>query len=348
MVTDARATATAPDARQPETGRQKSTAPVLLITIDTEEEFDWHRSPYEQTPTVSHMPELPRLQDVFDAEGARATYVCDYPILTDNASIDVLQEFRRRGTCEVGTHLHPWVNPPVKEAPRPAHTYLSNLPLDLQQEKLEYLTAAYREAFGDAPRSFKAGRYGIDWRLGPFLTSCGYVVDGSAVAYTDFGSDGGPDFRDITPWRLRWPGEHELSGAPLEVPCSVAYTRGPFAWSHWLHNKLSMSALRRLRLVGVLWHTRLLRKIFLSPEVHALPDLLAALRALHRAGSPVYHLSLHSPSIVPGHTPYIRTEAERDQLLVTLQTLIRYARRELGATCQTLTEFALAQTEPQR
>lgn len=310
-------------------------APVLIVTVDTEEEFDWSRPPAGQQPRLTHCRELTKLQDLFDEEGARATYVVDYPLLVDPACVSVLTELHRRGTCELGTHLHPWVNPPQRESAAPRNSYLSNLPRSLQQEKLAVLTAAFEASFGFAPRSFKAGRYGLDLQLVPDLVRLGYTVDGSMVAYTDFSVDGGPDFRHCTnvPHRI---GEDHL----LEVPCSVAYTRQPFAQAHAVHQLFSTSWLRRLRLVGLLWHTRLLRKIVLSPELHGPHDLIAAIDALAAAGTPVFQITMHSPSVAPGNTPYIRTDEERDALFETLRAVIRHARRRHGAVCRTLAEYA--------
>ena len=314
-------------------------APALIVTIDTEEEFDWSRLPYEQTPAITHTRELERLQDTFEDAGARPTYVVDYPLLRDAVTVDVLRALQARGTCEVGAHLHPWVNPPQVEAPLARHTYLCNLPPTLQREKLEHLTLAYREAFGCSPRSFKAGRYGIDDNVAYELQQLGYTADSSPVAYTSFRDDEGPDFRHINnePFVMVPPSAGRA--ALVTVPCSVAYTRRPFGVAHRLHGALSTRWLRPLRAIGILWHTRLLRKVFLSPEVHTTADLLRGVDALAASGASAIHLSLHSPSLVAGHTPYVRSIAERDRLLTSLRTVIRHARQRWGAVSYTLSEF---------
>jgi hypothetical protein len=308
-------------------------APALIVTVDTEEEFDWSRPPAGQTPRVTHVAELARLQDLCEEAGARPTYVIDYPVLRDDHSADVLRAFAARGACELGAHLHPWVNPPVKESHDPNNTYLCNLPPALQEEKLATLVEAHRQAFGAPPRSFKAGRYGMDLARGDMLARHGFTVDASAVAYTDFSADGGPDFRplDNQPFAL---------DGLLEVPCSVAYTRGPQHRAHALHGWLARRPQCHLRGVGILWHTRLLRKVTLSPELHNYRDLEKALSALAGAGAPALQITLHSPSVVPGHTPYVRSIEDRDRLLGVLRRLIVFARERWGAISQTLTEFA--------
>jgi hypothetical protein len=106
-----------------------------------------------------------------------------------------------------------------------------------------------------------------------------------------------------------------------------------------LHGALSSPWLRRLRAIGILWHTRLLRKVFLSPEVHTAADLCRGIDALAASGASTIHLSLHSPSIVAGHTPYVRSIADRDRLFSSLRTAIHHARQRWGAVSYTLSEF---------
>lgn len=316
--------------------------PALLITVDTEEEFDWHRPAAGQLPRITHTTELERLQDLCDELGVRPTYVVDYPLLTDTRTVEVLQGLARRGTCELGAHLHPWVNPPVTESSDPRNTYLGNLPLSLQEDKIATLTESFAAALNFRPTSFKAGRYGLTPATANLLGRYGYIVDGSAVAYTSFTDDGGPDFRHLGNAPFVWPQNATSDPSPgvLEVPCSVAYTRPLLGQAHALHQRLSSAPWRYLRLIGVLWHTRLLRKIFVSPEVHSGAEVKVALAAMCAGGEQILHLSFHSPSLAPGHTPYVRDRAQRDAFIATLRDVLGFACRDLGAVSYTLSEFA--------
>ena len=46
-------------------------------------------------------------------------------------------------------------------------------------------------------------------------------------------------------------------------------------------------------------------------------------------------LSLHSPSVVPGHTPYVRTDADLVALLQRLRDYLRFFRHELRGRSRT-------------
>jgi hypothetical protein len=97
--------------------------------------------------------------------------------------------------------------------------------------------------------------------------------------------------------------------------------------------------LSRLRAVGVLWHSGLLRKIVLSPEGYAAADTCRLAEVLARGGGKMLNMTLHSPSIQPGNTPYVRTEAERDDFLATLRQVLQFCTDRLGARCYTMREY---------
>ena len=316
----------------------------LLVTIDTEEEFDWSAPVSPENRGVAHVAGLPRLQELFDELGVRATYLVDYPVVTTDKSARVLSEIVNHHHCEIGAHVHPWVNPPITEEIRPRNTYLCNLPLGLQQEKLGRLTDAIEETLGRRPTSFRAGRYGIDFRLVPYMGSLGYTVDSSVIAYQDFSSDAGPCFAEFgdEPFWLEPPLVPKTNGGRplLEVPCTVGFSRRPFAlWSR-LHDRLSRGRLRRLRLIGVMWHLRIVRKTVLTPEGTETGDLIRLLRVLRKDRDAVLTVSFHSPSVVPGNTPYVRTKDDERAFFDRLRSMLSFALHQLGARSMTLSEFS--------
>ena len=315
----------------------------LLVTIDTEEEFDWQKPFSSQNRSVRAIDHLPQLQQLLDELDVRPTYVVDHPVATTPASVRVLGELLDRGRCEVGAHLHPWVNPPLSEVISGANSYLCNLPLELQQEKVIELTGAIEKNLHVHPRTFKAGRYGLDFRLVPFLQSLGYRVDTSVLSYSDMTEDSGPDFSRFAsePFRFEAPPDEQTGDclSLLEVPSTAGFTRRPFSWSSRAYRFASLRQIRWLRLRGILWRSRLLRRVVLSPEGFEVRDLLRIVNGLHRGGASVLNVTLHSPSLQPGNTPYVRNEQELIVLLDRLRRTLEYA-RDLGAEPLTMSELA--------
>src|SRR5512136_1405869 len=89
--------------------------PTLLVFVDTEEEFDWAKPHSRAETRVDHMRHQDRAQTIFERYGIRPTYVVDYPIATQEVGYRSLREWQHDGKCQVGAHLHPWVNPPFDE-----------------------------------------------------------------------------------------------------------------------------------------------------------------------------------------------------------------------------------------
>ena len=80
----------------------------LIVTIDTEEESCWDGRFRAEGNTVENIARLPQLQQTFDELGIRPTYLVDYPVLDDAASVEIIGRMAETGLCELGTHLHPW------------------------------------------------------------------------------------------------------------------------------------------------------------------------------------------------------------------------------------------------
>jgi hypothetical protein len=51
---------------------------------------------------------------------------------------------------------------------------------------------------------------------------------------------------------------------------------------------------------------------------------------MHAAGHRVFVLTYHSPSLEPGHTPYVRTEDDLARFLAWLDGFYSFFREELG------------------
>jgi len=84
----------------------------FVVTVDTEEEFDWAK-PFERTGHgLSHVPRLAKFQQFCEGFGVAPIYLMDYPVASDPAVADALGQAVRQGRAEIGVQLHPWVNPP--------------------------------------------------------------------------------------------------------------------------------------------------------------------------------------------------------------------------------------------
>jgi hypothetical protein len=300
--------------------------PLLLVVVDTEEEFDWRQPHSRENTSVTAIAAQGKAQTIFARYGMVPTYVVDYPVATTPAAVAILKDFYDRGECLIGTHLHPWVNPPYQETVNPVNSYPGNLPPKLERAKLAALTKAVADAFGHRPAIYKAGRYGVGPATVEILEELGYLIDVSVVPYTDFSDDGGPDFAAVG-FQPAWLGRR---GELLEIPLSCGFygwlrALGPDLFPH-VSNAFGMT----VRLPGILARSRLLERIRLTPEGVDLAANIRLARSLYAQGCRIFTLTYHSPSLVPGMTPYVNSNKDLEEFMEVLDRFFAFFVEDLG------------------
>ena len=304
--------------------------PELAIVVDTEEEFDWS-APFSRGATATRsIPAQARAHAIYDRFGVVPTYVVDYPVATDAEAVAFLRGLRDDGRAEIGAHLHPWVTPPHVEAVNRRHSYSGNLPVELERAKIATLTAAIEAAFGERPIIFKAGRHGFGPATARLLVELGYRVDCSQLPHTDLSHDEGPDFRGIPsePW---W-----LDEGLLEVPVTIGFFGAVAAAGPRLGRLFDSPAAARLRVPGLLARSGLVARSRLTPEGVSAEEQCRLIEALARRGQRMFTLVYHSPSLEPGHTPYVRNPAELAAFLGALEHVLSFFRDRIGGRFTTL------------
>ena len=308
--------------------------PTLVVVIDTEEEFDWNGAFDPSSTSVVNIGLQPLAQEIFDRHGVVPTYVVDYPVASTPAAADVLCQIAAEGRCEIGAHLHPWVNPPIDDLVHGRYSYPGNLPPPVERQKLRVLTETITAVFGTRPGVYKAGRYGIGAATPGILRELGYAVDASVVPHTDFSADGGPDFRDA-------PADPFMIDDQIcELPLSVHFVGRLAVYGPRLYPRLSGAAARWLHLIGCFSRLGLLSRLRLTPEGHSLADLMRQTRSAIAAGTRLFMLTYHSSSLLPEATQYVRTVADQRAFLATLDGYLRFFVAELGGRPDTVARVA--------
>ncbi|KQM65965.1 WalW protein [Sphingomonas sp. Leaf17] len=272
----------------------------FTLFVDVEEEFDW-RAPLDRASrSTTAMAALPDAHRRFADRGVGLTCLIDHPVAVDPAAVAILARIVEDGRSEIGSQLHAWVNPPFIETLSPAASYAGNLPPALEAAKLDALTDAIIAAFGRSPRVYRAGRYGIGPDSHALLAERGYRLDSSARARYDYSGDGGPDFRAVGNAAYR-----SVAGL-LELPLTTVFTGHWRRGGHVLHTALGRVPKGR----GIAARAGLLSRIALTPEDMPIAAALAAVDVAIGEGERLLTFSFHSPSLVPGHTPYVRDAAD--------------------------------------
>ncbi len=312
-----------------------TTTPQLAVIVDTEEEFDWTKPLSRDSRGVTTIPAQARAHEIYDELGVVPTYVIDYPVASTPAAYAYLCELVDSGRAEIGAQLHPWVNPPDHERVSRYNSYQGNLPLDLERAKLHALTDAIEAGLGRRPRVFKAGRYGFGPNTARLLVEAGYEVDCSFVPYWSFAADGGPSYY-AKPTQPFWLDTgRTLAEVPLTTGFVGLFRRAGPKLQRLFDNPIAT----RLHIPGVIDHLGLVGRSRLSPEGVPVREQKSLLRALVSQGLSTFTLAYHSPSLVPGHTPYVRDERDLAAFLASIRDVLSYFRDELGGRFTTLTEI---------
>jgi len=278
----------------------------FLLTVDTEEEFDWSKPLDRESHGLDHVSRLAKFQQFCENEGVVPVYLVDWPIANSALAADILREPLAAGRAEIGVQLHPWVNPPFTEEVNPANSFAGNLPPDTEDEKFSRLRTQIEEHFGVAPMIYRAGRYGLGPNSAEMLKRHGLAIDSSVRAKFDYSSAHGPDYRQhpLVPYWLD--DEHTL----LELPLTTVFWGMLRRQGDYIYPRLW----RAPSLRGVLARLGLLERIPLTPEGVSVEEAIRGIDIALDDGLPVLVLSFHSPSLHPGHTPYVQLEEDLDRL----------------------------------
>ena len=257
-----------------------------------------------------------RLQPLFRRFGAKPTYLLSPEIMRDPQSLEALVNLA--GDAELGTHLHGEFAEPGAFEPDVTSTFQCHYDRETEEKKLRYLTDLFRSSFGRAPRSFRAGRFGVGHHSLSLLQDLGYTVNSSVTPHKDWTQAGAPEasFRHA-PTQPYWPvldyPERVAShpGSLLEVPVTIR-----------------PSLLNRLPIVG-----RWIKPRWLRPTHGSVGRLVAIARdeiaqAMQLDRPIVLNGMLHNVEVVPGASPYARNQAEADAIMSRLEGLLAFAERE--------------------
>lgn len=270
----------------------------FVVFADVEEEFDWARPLSRDNRSVETIAALPAAHARFAAAAVPMALMIDHPVATDARAIDRIGPLLTGGTV-AGAQLHSWVTPPFDEPLTPRNSFAGNLPRALEAAKLDVLTDAISTAFGVRPTAYRAGRYGIGPATFDLLAERGYRLDSSMRPAFDYVAEGGPDFSVIGNRAFR-------VGGVIELPSTTMFTG--LARGRGIGLYRAAGGVPKGR--AVLARTRLLQRIPLTPEDIPAREAVEAIRVAVGEGLGVLNFAFHSPSLVPGHTPYVRDDAD--------------------------------------
>lgn len=295
--------------------------PSFIITIDTEPDDLWSKRSAE---TRENLRFIPRFQRLCEEHGFKPVYLADYSVARDEMFRSFGREVLRRGTAEIGMHLHAWATPPHEKGDpteRTAQPYLVEYVEDRIRRKVAEVSGVLRGAFDSVIVSHRAGRWALDERYVRILAGDGYLVDCSITPGIALKSSG-----EGSLWRprgyLNFPSRayflarddirKEGDSGILEVPMTIR--TGP----------------SRLVAAANSLHPRLARLLFsprwFRPDGSNLDSLLSIAREAIETKAAYVEFMLHSSELMPGGSPNFPDAESIEKLYADLRCLFGFMR----------------------
>lgn len=298
----------------------------LVISIDVEPDCtsNWTYS----SPLTFKGVELGianKLQPLFNKYNITPTYLVNNVVLDDKASVDVFRGLS--GSFELGTHLHPEFIEPQKEfhdyAGKKGEANCCFYEPEIEFEKIRNITNLFRSQFGYSPTSFRAGRFSAGSNTVRSLIELNYKVDTSVTPNVRWDDRTRPypvDFRRAPqqPYRI---GSHSMieedpKSKLLEVPVTI--TRKKLTIPGYL-KYIRENKRMPYKFSKPLW----LRPVFSSREDFR--DVIEGVTRKYSSGNVVvYNMMFHNVEVMPGLSPYTKTEEECTLYLQSLEWLFKY------------------------
>lgn len=311
---------------------------TFILSVDTEEEWDWSGPFPEKDFSVKNVYEIPAFQLFCQELGIKPTYLVDYAIANDPKGAEILKNIHHEH-CEIGAHLHPWANPPFYGETSEYSSHVINLPLEQVEAKLTELTRVITENIGCQPKSFRTGRWGINGDVLKLIHASGIETDSSIYPlyhHQYFSCESAPsqqywpDFSDTN--------KNSSQRDIFEIPVTCGFNRSNYRLAQKLHKILESAPFTWLRANSVLWHSLLLRKLYLSPELCSANDMNRLINTALKRQENVFHMYLHSSSLIDNTTGLNNEHNARENICQRIAQVIKHLQQHANIEFCTLSQ----------
>lgn len=294
----------------------------FIITVDTEGDNLWE---YKKGTSIGteNAKFLPRFQTLCEKYGFKPVYLTNYEMASSEVFVAEAKEWLKRGTCEIGVHLHAWNNPPLVDLPAKfnGNPYLIEYSDEVMKQKFDFIYNLIKDKFGIQPVSHRAGRWAMDERYFRILEDYGILVDCSHTPSIDWSKNmgstrGGSDYTDV-------PNCAHKIGNILEVPPTLRF----------MHHAKSGSLKHRIKtlLKG--------EAVWLRPALESCSAMKEVVDIVVNEPQTDYlEFMIHSAEMMPGGSPYFRTKDSIEKMYMEMETFFEYV-SDLGYKGCTLKEY---------
>ena len=311
---------------------------TFILSVDTEEEWDWSGPFPNDNFSVRNVNEIPAFQLFCQEIGIKPTYLVDYAVADNDKSAEILKSLNKN-ECEFGAHLHPWANPPFFNETSEHSSHVINLPLEHVEEKLAALIDVMEHKLDCQPKSFRTGRWGINGDVLQLINRYGITTDSSIYPlyhHLYFSCERAPS-------QSYWPNYHNTNELGtqrdiFEIPVTCGFNRANYSLAQKIHRLCELPPFSCIRANGILWHTMILRKLYLSPELCTANDMKRLVDTCLKRGDNTFHMYLHSSSLIEQVTGLNNEPHARENLCQRIGEVVKYIQQYADIEFLTLSQ----------
>lgn len=305
--------------------RQK---PSFLITIDVEGDNQWDTSHKITTHNASY---LSRFQELCIKYGFKPTYLTNYEMAKSSQFQEFGNASLKNENAEIGMHLHPWNMPPdfkLTNNDKLYKPYLIEHPIQVMEDKIDYMTSLLEDTFNCPIVSHRAGRWGFNEVYAALIVKKGYKVDCSVTPHINWDHHlgdpnlkGGTDYTDFQQEEYYLDLEDitkEGNSDLLEIPVTIMKNNTPIIET----TRKLVQPISPLRKIVNYYIPKV---VWLRPNGKNINQMKKILKKAILEERTQVEFMLHSSELMPNGSPTFKTKHSIEMLYLDLEELFIYA-----------------------
>ncbi len=302
---------------------------AFLITIDTEGDNLWQQP---RDITTKNSAFLSRFQSLCEPYGFKPTYLTNYEMAKSEQFVEFGKDVQRRGTGEIGMHLHAWNSPPLIPLTSDDfkyHPFLIDYPESIMRDKIAFMTDLLEDKFETKMISHRAGRWSFNDIYARLLIEQGYCVDCSVTPHVSWKTTlGDPNGAGGTDFSKYPESAYFIENKLLELPMTIIK-----------HDRSQLiQRISKLPKIGKLARYRWPQRTWLRPNGHNLKAMLKLVKQAAVEKHPYIEFMIHSSEFMPGGSPNFVNESQIEKLYEDMEHLFNLIQQQ-GFIGMTLKDY---------
>lgn len=291
----------------------------IIITVDTEGDNLWDWKPGKTIETKNSQFILP-FQQLCERYQIPPVYLINYEMIMSDSFVSFVKEKAEEGLCEIGMHLHAWNSPPEVELNKSfeGNPYITEYSKNEIYEKHKYLRDLIVDRTGIVPVSYRSGRWATNDMLFEVLSELGFCVDCSVTPGINHKSPGAT-IRKSNNYRKSSKLPYKIKDQLWEIPMTTDIRRTMNGKNYY---RKAINCLRG-------------EERWLRPALQTTDEMLRLIDDVLNDGAQYLMIMIHSSELMPGGSPYCKTQEDVDEFLKRIENVIlRFCQVSKGYSLQ--------------